>query len=381
MMTRRLSTSHAPHSPVRFYKIISFLFLFITVSLLGVIVFITNKHATVVVVADEETKNTQFSVKISNDQSIQSNIAGTVTSTVFYWSKKYNPVGTKTVEGTSGGQLTIYNTSDVPMTLIPKTRFITDNGVLFRLKSRTTVPAIGHIVAEVYADQPGQANDIPPSEFTLPALPLDKQKVIYAVSTEAMTGGSSAVGILTQEDVQGAEADYKEKIKEAFLSTANVGGPGQQTFISVLNTSVQANQEVGVESKEFTLSGTSTLLVVSYNVEKFNQVVGQALQSRINQGSDKLLPLAKQPELSLKSYDDSRGEAELMVTQNMVLSIDETADTLTPQHFLGMKKEEIEKYVRGLGHVAGVEVRFSPSWARSAPESSDKIKVFVRNIK
>lgn len=151
--------------------------------------------------------------------------------------------------------------------------------------------------------------------------------------------------------------------------------------MAVLGVQTDSDQAIGAESSGFTISGTSTLLVVTYNAEQFNHVAQQVLQSKVSSGSDKLLPLSKDPILSLGSYDAARGEAELMVTQNMTLSIDETADTLTPQRFLGMTKEEIEKYVRGLNHVAGVEVQFSPSWARSAPESSDKIKVFVRNIK
>lgn len=216
MMTRRLSTPHESGGSVRFYKIITFVFLFVTVSLLGVIIFMTTKHATVVVVADEEAKNTQFAVKISSSGYDSQTVRGAVTTTTFFWSKTYHPVGTKTVEGTSRGRLTIHNDTDAPLTLIPKTRFITTEGVLFRLKNRTTISARGTTDAEVYADASGSASDIAPTQFSLPALPPDKQKVIYARSTEAMTGGASAVGILSEEDMRGAEADFKAKLAEAY---------------------------------------------------------------------------------------------------------------------------------------------------------------------
>ena len=383
MMTRRLTTPPSSASSLRFYKIITFIFLLATISLLGVIIFFTSKRATITVVTEEETKPFQISATVSTgaNSSQSSIISGTVTSTTFFWSETYKPVGTKTVEGTSKGSVTIFNTTAAPITLIPKTRFVTEKGILFRLKNRVTIPAKGSLSSEVYADQNGAASDISPSNFTLPGLPAETQKLIYAESTEPMTGGSSAVGVLTSEDVSTAEVNYKEKVKEAFLKNKDAAPQGFAAYVSVVESVVQPSQQVGTEAKEFALSGTSTLVVIYYNPEHMQNAIQTEISKQINSDNEKLLPLEKEPTISLSSYDLSSGSAVFSVSQDVLATIDETAEKLQPNKFLGMKREEIEEYVKALPHVAGVEIKLSPLWAHSAPESSDKIKVLVKSVK
>ncbi|MCX6779560.1 MAG: hypothetical protein NT034_00035, partial [Candidatus Magasanikbacteria bacterium] len=208
MRVRHTETREPYAQPsVGFYRTIALSFLVLTVVLLGVVVLITSKKATITIMAKEDTRSVNMNVKLSAISDGKDSIAGTVSSTVVNFSQKYFPTGSKTIEGTAGGEVTLFNKTAEPQTLVKTTRLLTPGGVLFRLSDKVTVPANGEIKAQVYADKSGKDNNVGPSTFTIPGLDTAKQKLIYAQSTVAMDNAVRQVGILTDADVQAAQKD------------------------------------------------------------------------------------------------------------------------------------------------------------------------------
>ncbi|MCX6787827.1 MAG: hypothetical protein NT108_01525 [Candidatus Kaiserbacteria bacterium] len=105
--------------------------------------------------------------------------------------------GTKAVNSSASGTITIYNTQGKTQKLIANTRFATSAGLIFRIHSAVTVPSgtaskPGSVAAKVYADQIGASYNVGPTSFTVPGFagtPLVNQ--VYARSTTAITGGAS----------------------------------------------------------------------------------------------------------------------------------------------------------------------------------------------
>lgn len=105
--------------------------------------------------------------------------------------------GTKTVNSSASGMITVYNTQAKAQKLIANTRFATTAGLIFRIRSAVTVPAgtsskPGSIATKVYADHEGSSYNVAPTAFTIPGFagtPLVNQ--VYARSNTAMTGGAS----------------------------------------------------------------------------------------------------------------------------------------------------------------------------------------------
>jgi hypothetical protein len=378
MMIRRMETAPAPEPPVRFYKTIALCFLFLTVIVLGVVVFITSKKATIVIVSKEDTQTVPLTVSVASSASGTAAIPGMVSSTSFAWSNTYYPTGTKVVEGSATGKVTIYNKSSSAQTLIKTTRLLTNSGVLFRLSDTVNVPASGQVDVAVYADKAGEGSDIAAAQFTIPGLSEDKQKVIYAVSTAPMVGGAKKVGVLSDDDITGALADYKAKVQDAYLAT--VKDTSMSHVVMVLNQNVAANHKAGDEVADFTISGTNTILLVNYNPADLARLVSDSLSNKFDSSSEKLLSLTKDPKVTISSYDVAKGMAELAVTQDVVVTLDSNGEKLLSKNFLGKKKEDIQRYVLGLDHVSGVDVQFSPGWMLSAPTVPDRIKVVVKNM-
>lgn len=380
MITHRVTTKLTPEPSVGFYRTIAVSFLVVTLVLLGVIIFFTSKKATIVVVAKIDNKNVNLDVSVEKQKTSGLSIAGLVTTTEFQWSQKYFPTGNKTTAGLAVGTVTLHNETGAAQPLVKTTRLLTSAGVLFRLTDKVVVPAGGQITASVYADQPGASGNIGPSKFTIPGLNEDKQKVIYADSSKEMTGGIRTVGVLSEADLKSAESDYFEKVKQAIDSSLGQAGSFKQKLVFVPAHSVNADRKVGEEITEFNLIGTSTVVIVFYSSDDLKTVLDKEVSGRIDVSTEKVLSVSKEPQVSLANYDLEKQKAVFSVYQDVLVTLDANVDKLAASNFFGKSKDEIERYVFGLGHVVGVDIKFSPSWMRSAPAVADRIQVIVKNV-
>jgi len=364
---------------VRFYRTIAITFVIITVALLGVVIFFTAKSATIVIVAKSDNKSVPLSVGVAKEKTAGLSLSGSVVSKDVWHAEKYFPTGNKRVIGTATGEVILINETPAPQALVKTTRLLTASGTLFRLSEAVTVPARGQVTAKVYADKDGQEGDVGPSTFTIPGLSADKQKVIYAKSEKSMTGGIKTVGILTDQDLKTAENDFVEKVKQS-VASGTATGTAVKSLVAVTDYKIISDKKAGDEVSEFNMSGTSTVVIVSYNSYDLQALIEKEIANKIDPSIEKVLSITKNPQVSLSQYDTDKETADLSVSQDVTVTLDANADKLAASNFFNKSKDEIERYVLSLGHVVGVEVKFSPSWMRGAPSVADKLKVVVKNF-
>ena len=132
------------------------------------------------------------------------------------FTKTFPSTGTGDVEAQkSQGTITIYNEySEKSQSLVATTRFLAEDGTLFRLAKQATVPGMkngeaGKVDALVIADEEGAGGNIGPTRFSIPGFAGGPKKdKFYAVSEKSMTGGGSGgdgVAVVTEEDIKKAE--------------------------------------------------------------------------------------------------------------------------------------------------------------------------------
>ncbi len=381
MIIHRMETRPAPEPPVKFYKTIALSFLVITLFLLSVVIFTTTKKANITIIAKEDTKNVNLIVNVTT-QTDDKSITGMVSSTIFTFSQAYYPTNAKPIDGIAEGQVTIYNKSNTEQPLVKTTRLLTSNNILFRLKDNVTAPANGQITANVYADEAGSAGDIGPAEFTIPGLKPERQKVVYAESTTAMAGGSRSIKVLTENDLEDAKKDFKNKIQEAFLKNLSSPDNGQynQKIATIVQEELSVSNKPGDEVTEFTITGKNTFAYVFYNQEELNDLINKEISSKIDLSLEKILSTTQEPQVSLLSRGVAIDSAQLSVNQDILVTLDANSTKLSAQNFLSKKKDEIERYLLSLPHTSGVDIKISPQWSRTTPSVADKIKIVVKNI-
>ncbi|MFM2331172.1 MAG: hypothetical protein RLZZ26_679 [Candidatus Parcubacteria bacterium] len=105
--------------------------------------------------------------------------------------------GTKTVNSSASGSITIYNTQSKLQTLVANTRFATAAGLIFRIHASVSVPAgsatkPGSATAKIVADKEGSSYNVAPTNFTVPGFAGTPQaSQVYARSASPTTGGAS----------------------------------------------------------------------------------------------------------------------------------------------------------------------------------------------
>ncbi|XLQ19931.1 MAG: hypothetical protein ACKUBY_05095 [Candidatus Moraniibacteriota bacterium] len=148
------------------------------------------------------------------------------------FTKTFNATGTGDVDAQKAqGTITIFNEfSNVSQPLVATTRFLAEDGTLFRLVKAATVPGMkgtepGSVEALVIADKSGESSNIAPTKFSIPGFSSGpKKEKIYAMSERVMTGGGvggDGVSLVAEEDIEAAENQMNEELDEYIKSQIN----------------------------------------------------------------------------------------------------------------------------------------------------------------
>ena len=366
----------AGNEPVRFYKVVALTFLVLTIGLLGIIVFMSAKRATITILTKSDTVEAVVSVAIDGVDPAK----GIIEKTDAELSKIYKPAATREEESVAMGVATLINDSGINQPLVATTRLLTSDGVLFRMKKGATVPAKGKIDVEVYADKPGKASEIGPSKFTIPGLSEARQKQVYAESTGNMVGGIKTFGVIGSEDLKEAENEFKvdlQKVGEGKLANLH---PEMKVVYTLLNSEIKADKEVGDEAEEFTLSGSAVLVAVFYNSVDVNNLVNQELEKRAMSEVEVLSNNNAGAQVSLDEYNSETGRAVIKAVGTGLVELNPESSQLQKIIFFGKTKDEIRRYLLSLDHVNGVEVKFSPAWMGTVPHVAEHVNVVVKKV-
>jgi len=141
------------------------------------------------------------------------------------YTKSFDATGSGDVEAQKAqGTVTIFNEYNAsPQPLVATTRFIAEDGTLFRLVNQAVVPGMdgdeaGKVEALVIADKSGDSGNIGPSRFSVPGFEgSPKKDKFYATSDKSMTGGGeggNGVTLVTSEDIARAGEEMTNEMSQ-----------------------------------------------------------------------------------------------------------------------------------------------------------------------
>lgn len=379
MSSRRNETMSPTKQPVRFYKFVALTFLFITIILSGVIMFISSKRVSIIVETKVSPVDISDSVLVGETDKFGA-LKGAVDSVVVSLEQLYMPTDSEKQEAKATGVVILHNDSNLAQPLVATTRLLSSKGVLFRIKDRVVVPANGEIEAEVYADEKGEKGDIGPAQFTIPGLNESKQKEIYARSETNMTGGINSVGILGKSDMEKAKASFELALQqkgEKELQAANFGLKGVYKLIS---SDTKANAEIGDEVYEFTLSGTVTVLGIFYKQEDLQSIALKSLSRKAVDDTELVKPSNQEPTAIIEDYNLAKKTATLQLYYSGISKLNPESKQLDKSMFFGKSKDEVRRYLLKLDHVRGVDIKFTPAWVRTVPYVGEHIEIIVKEV-
>ena len=296
--------------------------------------------------------------------------------------------GTKTVNSSASGTITIYNTQMKSQRLITNTRFATSAGLIFRVHSAVTIPGgssskPGSINAKVYADKEGSSYNIGPSSFTIPGFAgTPQESMVYARSSGPMTGGASgtvpvvdtALEAQTRSSLASALvpdllASLKEQTPSGYLL---ISGSATTTYEEVVPETSSADGMVDIKEQ-----GTITAVVFQNSAlakKIAGSVAGLNYQGELTlSGVDNLLFASA----NMPNPDTSSFSFTLAGTAHLVYTIDPSRITSA---IAGKTRSEAKTALDNYPEIKQAVIILRPFWRRTFPQDPASIKVVVDGL-
>lgn len=302
----------------------------------------------------------------------------------------FSSTGTKKKEQEARGVIRVYNGySTSSQTFIAQTRFVSENGKLFRAIEKIKIPGArreggkliaGAVDVPVEAQEPGEAYNIGPSNFSLPGLVGTAMYTsIYGKSAESMKGGAvESISIVSADDIERAKQtlllDLKEKALAKFRGALTDGFMLVPEALSAEFVSFSSVAKEGEEFEHFTSNAKVQVTTMFFPKRELESLVEKALNDQLEKG-EYLKKDTMQYSASVENFD----VLQKLLTVRVNGSV---------QGYWELDTEEIRSQVQGLNalqmstlleqypHIAQSDLSFWPFWERRA--SKDLLTIEIK---
>jgi hypothetical protein len=207
------------------------------------------------------------------------------------------PTGKKDVGTKATGNITVSNGLGTDQTLVAGTRFAAPDGKVFRSDADITVPKAflngggdkvnGTKTVSVTADQAGDTFNEGPAAYTIPALNNPK---VTAQGSQMSGGTSKQITVLTQADVDKAQADIIAKDKDGVQKEINAKVPtGYMPLSASLTTVVNSttpSTPVDSEASSGTVALKVTYSELAVPVSDYTKMIESQEQVQVGAGNE-----------------------------------------------------------------------------------------------
>ncbi|MBI2638173.1 hypothetical protein HYW83_01135 [Candidatus Peregrinibacteria bacterium] len=316
----------------------------------------------------------------------------------------------------SRGVITVTNLSGNPWDLAARTRFQTQNGLVFRISQPVRVPPArgnipGTLDVNVTADEfdangqtIGERGNIPPIKFFLPGLKNpENQKKLYGENKNPMAGGvTRTVKIASQEDITAAKELAKREIAKS--ATADLQQfLEQQNLVKKTNFSLLLDRHAikigepridiptnlaGKEVDQFEVTASYELRGAAFD----RQILIEELKKRLLARSDpdkKIMKIADD-DITYKFLDEDTAAGKIRLTATLraiqAYELDPEKENghrfikKITDHILGARVKDAMEYLQQqTDEIARVEITTWPIWAPTIPNIADNVKFVIRD--
>jgi hypothetical protein len=293
----------------------------------------------------------------------------------------FSATGRKEKDAKARGFIRVYNENSSSQTLVINTRFISEDGDLFRTQEKVVIPASSSQDVEVVAAESGEDYNIGPANFSLPGLvgsPLYTK--IHGESSAPMHGGAAReVAQVKAQDIAAAKeklaAQGFQEAKEALAKGIPEGFIlMKDSFTSSVVGDDSLVQE-GAELDRFNYQIKVRVAAIGYHEGDLTILANHLLESSVESKqvinkdtfvfSVKNLPFAK--ERIPESF-----ELNLKVSANVYREFD--VNTFA-RDIRGVSSSELDELMREYPYLAKAQFSFWPFWVRQAPDAFERVHV------
>lgn len=307
-------------------------------------------------------------------------IAGQLRSIPLSAEKVYEASGEEILGEEVIGEVTLHNEYNKAQPLVVKTRLLSPDNKLFRIKEAVTIPAGGTVKVPIYADQVSAEMAIAPTRFTIPGLWVGLQDKIYATSDKAFEYQHQIKYYVKQRDLDQAMNDIKATLATKAQATIDSLGGSSQALAYTLDenaTTLELGAKLGQETSEFTVSANNNLSLAFFSKAQAEALVRAKLAFLLP--DDKKLSNFNSDDIvyRLDLFDEADNSATVTASFRGSMSLRTDADIIDRKQLVNLNRAQITEYLKAFPEIASFDLEFFPSFMKRAPSLADRIKVEV----
>lgn len=303
----------------------------------------------------------------------------------------FSSTGTRFKETKARGIIRIYNeNSTQPQDLVANTRFISEDGKLFRLESAVSIPGgtkdgrkliPGTVDVQVVAAESGPEYNIGTSKFSLPGLVGSAAYTkIFGESLSPMTGGASReVAIVTEEDISNAADQLDEALKTQAMKSLLEKVPPQFQILqdSLTSTNVEDNSLVksGVELDQFNYTGRVKVSMIGFDRADADLLVQRILSDYVSADQD-----INQETLRViyKISQEGGGRGVIPIVVQVEIDRYEKVDKAALSRFVrGAADSQFPQLMKEYPFLAKAQASLWPFWISRIPKDEGRISLEI----
>lgn len=316
----------------------------------------------------------------STDTNTGRSIMGQLRSIPLNAEKVYRASGEEVLGEEIVGEVTLHNEYNKAQPLVVKTRLLSPDNKLFRLKEAVTVPAGGTVTVPIYADQVSADMAIAPTRFSIPGLWVGLQDKIYATNDKAFEYRHQIKYYVKQRDLDQAMNDIKASLATKAQATISSLEGSSQALAYTLDentTTIDLGAKLGEETAEFTVSASNNLSLAFFPKAQAEALVKAKLAFLLP--DDKKLSNFNSDDITyrLDAFDDTDNSATITASFRASMSLRTDADIIDRKQLVNLNGDQISEYLKAFPEIASFELDFFPTFIKRAPSLADRIKVEV----
>lgn len=312
--------------------------------------------------------------------------------------------------------VTIYNELTADQALKPNTRFITEEGIVFRSDTWVNVPAsktengitqIGTADVLLRADPIDEAGkiiglrwNIPKDAIlSIPGLKFNRDKVYAKAKSDFAGGTDPKIHVITEAEIQkfnGIIHEQLSKVARTKLQTwvDESNQKSNENYALLMGDAVKFSEEkveinggkkIGDLTDEVELRGTITVTALVYDRKAVIDYLTSIFREKLLYGTDKELGIHEDTlrltNVVSRAEDDSTIKATMEMNATITYDLENASNELTRRMKVIIAWLNVEDATTRLineWHVREVQIKFSPFWMSHVSSNLDNIEFIIR---
>lgn len=288
----------------------------------------------------------------------------------------------------ASGYVIISNTGQ-SFSLIPNTRFITEDGKIFRSQEKIIIPEGSEqkpSLTKIYvvADRPGEEYNISPTKFKIPGLSgtiFEKNITVYSEENFA-GGGSKILKVPSFEDYSEVQKNFDSDARIYAENYLNKNYNDVLFFPEAKLISITINR---IEPQDVKIVTTSI-----DNLKVIGEIKINALGIRLQEVEEMIKDLEAKfieenffinkvqiEKMNLTSYDLNEGKGKLKVSGKIYVQFRFNESEFKKQ-ISGKTLDEVYQILREKKGLTQAKVTLWPFWIKKIPNNLEKIKILIQ---